>query len=327
MTRAILVFFAAALSIAACTGPAGEPGPPGAQGAQGVQGPPGVGAVSPEGGAASCTPNAQVGCQCAPGASGFQTCAADGLSFGACACGDGGALSDGGADGSALSDGSTDAESGTPFSVGSLPGLVVWLKGDQGIVDDLQKPGRVKRWLDQSGNTNHAEAYGSEGAVHDPQALNGIDVVDFNVSNQGLAFTDSVSLKIGTGEYAMVWLARIQPTNSPFTLLGKGGGSFFITTSAQPGQLQVNSQASVALPGPIPSWQIYSVRGPNLRLKAGTNSATGTATTNDISAGADPWIFGGLYEAKLAEAIIIKGPLSDSDLASTEAYLKAKYGL
>ncbi|MBK6690717.1 MAG: hypothetical protein IPG50_00675 [Myxococcales bacterium] len=315
-----------------CTGPAGEVGPqgasgagqPGPQGPQGPQGPPGpagAAAVSPDGGLASCTPNAQVGCFCPSGASGFQTCASNGLSFGPCACPDAGALPDAG------------GEAGAPFSVATLPGLVVWLKGDVGVVDDLQAPGRVKRWLDQSGNANHAEKWGVDGPVHDPQALNGIDVVDLgNADQDGLAFADSPSLKIGTGEFGMVWLAHVQPNHAAATnLLVKGGGSFFVTISATPGHFDVNAGglASVLIPPTIPSWQIYSVRGPALRLKVGTSSATGPTSTGDLSAGGDSWVMvnqpTGLI--KLAEVIIVKAALSDTQLASVEAYLKAKYAL
>lgn len=312
-----------------CSGPAGEvgpqgasgtgqPGPEGPQGPQGPPGPAGAAAVSPDGGLASCTPNAQVGCFCPSGASGFQTCASNGLSFGPCACPDAGALPDAG------------GEAGAPFSVATLPGLVVWLKGDVGVVDDLQAPGRVKRWLDQSGNANHAEKLGTEGPVHDPQALNGIDVVDLgNADQDGLTLTDNPSLKIGSGEFGMVWLANIQPGSATTNLLVKVG--FMATISATPGHFDVNAGtlASVLIPPPIPSWQIYSVRGPAIRIKAGTSSATGPTSTTDLTAGSDPWVMvnqpNGLI--KLAEVIIVKAALSDANLASIEAYLKAKYAL
>lgn len=97
------------------------------------------------------------------------------------------------------------------------------------------------------------------------------------------------------------------------------------------GTLNVNAGgAAAALLVPAPnSWQIYSVRGPVLKLDInGTASATGATSTADIGTPTSSFMYitpG--QNVKVAEIILVKGALSDADLAKVQAYLKSKYAL
>ena len=224
------------------------------------------------------------------------------------------------------------------FTVASLPGLSMWLTASTGIVADPAKAGRVKRWLDQSGNANHAEKRPSEnGPLFDPQALNGYDVLEFDADSTGLTVADAASLKFGTGAFALVAVARVQTGDQDWTgLWWKGSPGFIVGFGATPGSFDVSANGLVAKcsfpSGPV-AWRVYTLRGPALRLTAGTSTATGSTSTYDLSSGNDWWMIlpqnGGshLATSKLAELIFINGTLSDANLAALVAHLTAKYAL
>ncbi|MBK6693607.1 MAG: hypothetical protein IPG50_15580 [Myxococcales bacterium] len=225
-----------------------------------------------------------------------------------------------------------------PFAVASLPGLSMWLTASTGIVADPAKAGRVKRWLDQSGNANHAEKRPSEnGPLFDPQALNGYDVLEFDADTTGLTVADAASLKFGTGAFALVAVARVQTGDQDWTgLWWKGSPGFIVGFGATPGSFDVSANGLVAkcsFPGGPVAWRVYTLRGPALRLTAGTSTATGSTSTYDLSSGNDWWMIlpqnGGshLATSKLAELIFINGTLSDANLAALVAHLTAKYAL
>lgn len=329
MRRLSWLFVLAFLACGGSEGPAGPPGPqgpPGAAGTNGTNGATGANGAngtSADGGLASatCVPNGQIACQCASGGTGFQTCAADGLSYGVCTCPDGGALGDSG-------------DGGGTFSIATMPGLVAWFKGDKGIVDDLAHAGHVKRWLDQSGNGNDAQQRSStDGPTHDPAAVNGIDAVYFDFQT-GLDILDSSTLKIGTDDFAIVFVAKIQPGNTNVTtFLFKD--SLAITIGTGQGTLDVNAGGATASIG-FPSaskWQVFSVRGKTLKLAIDDSTATTSSTsTTDLTSGAAAWTIlpqttGTLATAELVELLIVKGAVSDADLAKVQASLKTKYNL
>ncbi len=120
------------------------------------------------------------------GCTGYQVCNTSGA-YDPCICGDAGTSTDSGSDVSSTTDGPSSDGSGdaNPDSQGSwtpasLPGLSLWLNDDVGLVQDSQKPGYIKHWLDQSGNANDANG-GCNGTCPEPgydqAAIHGHDAI------------------------------------------------------------------------------------------------------------------------------------------------------
>jgi hypothetical protein len=111
-----------------------------------------------------------------------------------------------------------------PFSPGDLPGLALWLDSDIGVVEDPMIPGKVVRWLDQSGNGLQAESVGDSASPNliDPAVLNGHDAIRCARGNPSLWIDDDPVLRWGTGEFAIAMVMRVgtqfsqnQPAHRP----------------------------------------------------------------------------------------------------------------
>jgi hypothetical protein len=253
--------------------------------------------------------------------------------------GDGGGPSaDSGSDGS-LSDGATgtdanpdvDAAGWTPKQ---LPGLSLWLDDTVGVVKDPGNAGRVKRWLDQSGQGNNAEGTGGDGVTmqpaFNPAAVGAKDAIDCDLQTF-FTIADAPSLKFGTGDFAVVMVSKVTAPGSLFT---KSSSDLSLTVTADATLTLATSGAGagVALLAGTPTnkFTVIAARGGALKLQVGANTATGPVSTSDVSNSNAAWSLcqsSISQKISLAEVIAVKGPLTDVDLAKTVGYLNAKFGL
>ena len=105
----------------------------------------------------------------------------------------------------------SDADAAATWSPSNLgASLVLWLDASRSVAVDL--PNFVASWGDVSGTGNPATASGTARPVRTPQALNGHDVVTFNGTSTYLTLADSLSLRWGLGDFAIVMVARYSNT-------------------------------------------------------------------------------------------------------------------
>jgi hypothetical protein len=250
----------------------------------------------------------------------------------------GGPSADSGSDGS-LSDGGTgsdadadvDAAAWTPKQ---LTGLSLWLDDTVGVVKDPANAGRVKRWLDQSGQGNNAEGTGGDGVTmlpaFNPAAVGGKDAIDCDVQTF-FTIADAPSLKFGTGDFAIVLVSKVTAPGSLFTK-SSGDLSLTVTPESTLTLSTAGAGGGVALLAGTPTnkFSVIAARGATLRVQVGINTATGAVSTSDVSSSNAPWSLcqsSISQKISLAEVIAVKGTLTDADLAKTLGYLNAKFGL
>jgi hypothetical protein len=247
--------------------------------------------------------------------------------------GDGGGAPEGSATSDAAPD-SADAEACGDsaacgaFSPAQVPGLVLWLDDDQGVLIDPTQPGLVARWQDQSGGANDAVAVNPAATV-DPKALNGHDGIVMTCQSSPFTVANAPSLDWGVGDFTIVAVAKLagdgatlwqDPNALAYISLTTAGGDYKLTIGPQ----------QVTLPIPSPGFDIVVARGQAMRLAAGDASAIGPTTTTDVSPGAQGVFIGfcsGPSQVEIAELLGIGGPLSDDQLGRIVAYLKAKFAL
>jgi hypothetical protein len=293
----------------------------------------------------NCVPGQSSACTGNAGCSGSQVCNASGT-YDPCSCGNSpdAGFDSSPPDGSPPDSGPTDsgqqdvvdAADAAPFSVLSLPGLVVWLEASMGIVYDTQQTGVLKRWQDQSGNGNDAVVSNCGSPCYvtiDPKTINGHDAVingSGGFSPSVLRIADVASLQMGTGDWGvvMVMMPGTSQNSNTCDLWNKGG-----TNNGGMGIFEKGNALSMSAPGQslnlttTQKWQIMSARGKNLEMSAGGNSATAPAYTANVDAIGSFVDFAGEYNTEIAEVIAIKGTLSDNNLAQIQAYYKQKYKL
>src|SRR5687767_12212210 len=116
---------------------------------------------------------------------------------------------------------STAGSSGTALSPANLPGLVLWLDADRGVVKDTQ--GNVLFWRDQSGVNN--DAYQNHADYRPallPKAIGGKPAVSFNGSQtKFVLMTDTASLRFGIGAYTVLAVAKYRGKVSDQVLFSK----------------------------------------------------------------------------------------------------------
>lgn len=232
----------------------------------------------------------------------------------------------------AASDAGADADAG-PFDPSKLPGLVVWLDGTKGIVEDTTTPGRVKKWLDQSGHFHDATgvANGNGLPTIDVAAIHGNTAV--LCQNQSLmTIDDAAELNFGTGDWGMAFVAKYTYQN------GTAGPPIWEKTSKLDVQITgaptlqiVAGGATAAVTVPTTGqFVLMSARGAKLEARAAGNVATGgteTVTTSEPGPVISICVSANGYSIEMAELVVVNTTLSDADLTKTTDYLKAKYGL
>lgn len=305
-----------------------------------------------------CTPGESKACAGPKGCQGFQACRADGAAFEACNCdgatsssaGPSGATSTGstvatatGAGGGSSSSstgasstsGSGGAGGAGSFTPADLPGLVLWLEGDSGVVADPQHPGTLLHWLDQSGNGNDATAMGLQDGYRfniDPAVIHGHDAIGCPGNGTRIEVPDVPSLRFGTGEYAVAVVARKSAlANGTFkSLYEKDGGNGVRMGFGTDFQLyQANTTVSLADPDPTKFHAIVG-RGPSLRLSTLGANVTGPTASGNVDAVGWPIYLctnGGADGQDLAEVVVVKGALSDANLTKLQGYFQTKFNL
>lgn len=236
-------------------------------------------------------------------------------------------------DGAIGSDASADADAAA-WTPKQLPGLSLWLDDTVGVIKDPANAGRVKRWLDQSGQGNDAEGTGGDGVTalpaFDPAAVGGKDAVTCDVQTY-LTIADAPSLKFGTGDFAVVLVSKATAPGSLFT---KSSTDLSLTVAADATLTLATfgAGAGTAQLAAIPTnkFTVIAARGASLRLQVGAKNVTGAASTSDVSNSAAAWSLcqsSISQKISLAEVIAVKGPLTDADLTKTVTYLNTKFGL
>ena len=230
-----------------------------------------------------------------------------------------------------------------PFHPGKLPGLSLWLDDTVGVVMNPLAAGRVKRWLDQSGLGNNAEAAGGDGVIStpalDPAAVNGKDAILCD-SQTYFTIPSVSSLQFGTGDWGIVMVAKVSvqagaagsaplyqkvaPNGVALTVTGEGS----LRLDAQ-GPTGTGGGSALLAGAPSSAFQLFAARGRALEVSTLLGTATGPTTTADVSGDNAPVTFcrAGTDPSSVAEVIVVKGKLSDVNLAKTKQYLKKKFGL
>lgn len=232
----------------------------------------------------------------------------------------------------ASGDAIVDVDGGS-WSPKMLPGLSLWLDDTVGIVMDPAKPGRVKRWLDQSGKGNNADGEGGDGVTMspslDPSAINAKDAVVCDLQTI-LRIPSNPSLQFGTGDFGIIMVMKLDSLNGgTLSLYHKTAIELRALTTAEV-QFQAFSELIAIAKVPTDKFQIFVARGKALELRAGAKQQAGGTSTADLSGDNTPvTLCQGNISTKpaIAEVIVVKGNVSDADLATTTSYLKTKFGL
>jgi hypothetical protein len=219
-----------------------------------------------------------------------------------------------------------------------LPGLVVWLDDTVGVVQSPSMAGVVARWLDQSGQGNTANPVNTQGAAGfnftiDPAVVNGHDAIICPANGTWLSISDGADVQFGTGDFGILVVERFAGSGDfvdKLDTMGGGPGWSLGLSSGIYGLTTASGSAVVAATN-SGNFHIIAGRGALLRIAADTATGTGPTNTSDLDfvGGAMRLCFGGTIgiQNELAEVIVVKGTLSDANLANATAYLKTKFGL
>lgn len=257
--------------------------------------------------------------------------------------GDGGPAGD---DGGTLTDAASDAPppDGGPGDAGGdagtwtpkrLNGLSLWLDDGVGIVKDPAAAGRVKRWLDQSGLANHADAAGGDGVTSTPKlspsALGaGLDAVECDAQTY-LSIPSTPSLRFGTGDFGIVMVAKAVALGTLYSKVSPEGLSLNLTAESTLQLQAVGVGGGIALlaGAPTSTFALFVARGSALRLRFNSTTVTGATSTADLSGANAPVILcqsSITQKIAIAEVIAVKGTLTDAELLKTVTYLNTKFG-
>lgn len=278
-----------------------------------------------------CVPGQSASCSGAAGCVGAQVCRSDGT-YSGCDCG---MIVDSGAEDAADSASDSEMDTGVdagPFSVNTLPNLVLWLDTSKGLVVDPQNSGRIKRWVDQSGKGNDAV-----GGINcqapctprlNPSALNGHDSLQMD-QNAPLTITDNTTLQWGTGDWSIATVVKtgLGLSTNADVFWHKSDTAFYIQLLNYYDVKMFATGQNLTLTNPNPNkWQVLYARGNKLELGLGALTTKGQPAGDLSAAGSDVQVFG-RYNLEVAEVVATKGALTDSDLASLTLYFKSKYSL
>lgn len=247
------------------------------------------------------------------------------------------------------------SDASPPWAPAALSGLVVWLDGTKDIVVNN---GVVQTWKDQSGNGNDAfNMLPANRPTTVASAANGKPVIRFDGGGkQWLNIADVATLRFATGDftimevmaytniasfdgntgYAALWV-KSSP-QGPYNGAALFGNDPVIPNSSIRAQLNAGFNAdSTAVGYNDGKFHIVGMRRTGTTLEARTDGASATkanAVTDVSAVMSDVWIGGrggNAYQQALkgdiAEIIVVKGTVSDPNMASLEGYLKTKYAL
>lgn len=231
-----------------------------------------------------------------------------------------------------------------------LPDLKLWLHPSSGF----SQSDRLDQWNDASGLGNHVSSTGTNRPIVTAAAINGLDAVTFNRTNNEFLAQDSLAALFNGSDvpYSFAAVARFSSTASHRTLFSVGattGSSPFIRTymlagtpSATHHQRRGNDAVNnepVGNAAHNTSWRIHQTIFPGTTV---THKIDGVADIN--AAAADAGSMSGLNRFTIgssrrqatlfdslggdyAEAILSMSAWSTDDETRVLNYLKSKYGL
>jgi hypothetical protein len=241
-----------------------------------------------------------------------------------------------------------------PWSPAMLSGLVLWLEGGSGL--SLVDGGSAIEWLDRSGQHNDATTAAGAPTINST-GIAGQPAVSFNGSSDYLVVSDSTSLQLGTGDFAAAVVAAHSTPLSQYGMfyVKQNSGMFpyfglaLVANANSIGDLY--AQLSLSGSAVSTASATYNDGHPFVfvahRFTAGgsttptvavrvngveSGSETAAVLGVDLSAPSYPVLIGGTPNGQdvmgnIAAELVVKGPVSDGDIASLEAYLMGKYGL
>jgi hypothetical protein len=257
--------------------------------------------------------------------------------------------------GSAGTGGGGGGSSGfTPAAFGGR--LVVWLDAARGISGTP-----VASWTDQSGAGNNAtQAMAPSQPALTASGINGLPAVTFDGVLTFLQIADSPTTRFGTGDFALMVVARGAPNVATNAMLYNkseaaapyAGINLFLNvtrgaaTAKASLQLDADFHATTrddfgdANPHLFGGRLVTSGASALLEVRVdgerqGMLSLTGGAVNLDAPVRATIIGHNGYnalsgfqaFKGDIAEVVAVKGTISDAELASLEAYLMGKYGL
>ena len=288
-----------------------------------------------------CTAGQSIACVGPAGCSGGQACKSDGSGYEACQCG---TPADGGGDArvdAAPGDAGDGAVGWKPTALGS--GLSLWLEADVGVTLASQ---HVSKWADQSGNGNDATPTNPSTSAT-MGTTSGHAVLQFVPATAALLVADAVSLQFPS-DFAVELVVD--------ATAGGGGFAYSKVPIGSPNGMQINwggSSPPVFINNPyiLPysmgggtvdltdaKLHVIGVRRTGATCEVRVDGVATAGQTNACSlvlanSSGSPVTLGRSYDLgngsteNYGEIVAVKGTLSNGDLASLEAYFKAKYGL
>ena len=241
-----------------------------------------------------------------------------------------------------------------------LPGLTVWLDNRVGL--NFDGSAKLTSWVDQSGNGNNgvvtAPCAGPSRAVG---SLAGQDTLLFSETGgvgTCVAIADAATIEFGTGDFAVFMVARY--TNTPDALgAGDATPNFFSKIqNASPGtgvhlfgntsteakmQFWENNIVGNSVVGATPGLNdnVFRRIGATRRgldlevwVQGVSDGKIVLGSALDLSQPGRPLNLGGVPESyrsslhgNIAEVIVVKGNLTNAQLADLDTYFKTKHGL
>jgi hypothetical protein len=212
---------------------------------------------------------------------------------------------------------SVDASGWSPLA---LPGLVLWLNGDVGFTGT--------QWHDQSGRFNDATAGQGNVPPTSTTTLHGHAIVA--CGDVFMSIPDSTDFQWGTGDFGV--FVVVSATGGPviWEKQNAANGSLFLFQSGMGFEAELPMTNVVIGIPPNPAFHVLTVRGAAMELRIDGYVSTGPPNTVDISETNTPVNLcrGRTGESlSLGELIVVKGTVSDGNLAIATAYLRGKFGL
>jgi hypothetical protein len=242
-----------------------------------------------------------------------------------------------------------------PITPDMLTGLSLWLDGDKGVTSAVDPAAPtsptlfVSLWKDQSGQGNDAKSPSSvsQQPTQNKSAFKGHDAVRFNYNCGYITVADDATLQVGTGAFAVIVVASYQKGYQGNTLFSKDpndpGGAVTglrIDVTGAPGadaKIGALAPSADAYDSVGSGFHAVIVRGPALDLRIDGVPIKGKTTTADLSGVGTPLRIGGFVVPTMSggsvdcgvtdivEYAVVKGGVTDAQVAGVEAYLKGKY--
>lgn len=230
------------------------------------------------------------------------------------------------------------------FTPAQLPGVVLWLRADLGLM--LDGSNNVQTWLDQSGNGNHVSqsTAGSRPPVS-AAAIGGKDALNFASSK----FLENTLTNLVTANSAYSVLVVAKNGSGALFTLRRGTqystSMFFGATTFVHGD-GVNASANVSVSNTLAETQsgtnafyschryIGGANNPNIFLNGTQRSITSGGTVQATETGSQGFLVGTnpapgnqFWNGLIAEVAVTSNAIATADRQNFENYAKSRYGL